>query len=229
MDGGVHAMNRFGLWGLLALFVVIVGGGGWAYWNYDLRWQPKTITKHQAEITAILEKSGWASPGLTKGRLYMISFRTCPDCLRFKGEEFPGLHKAGVDTRVIEIARRDKNGVAKSTPVERTTVAELWIRRGTPEAWKLMEAWEAVSAEAWKAPGLTPADGDTGRTAIIEAGRSMTDELRPLLKANGITVSDPTGIRYPTLIWWNARGEMRGCACEKRETYRFVRRELGVG
>ena len=42
------------------------------------------------------------------------------------------------------------------------------------------------------------------------------------LKDNGIKFA------YPTLIWWNAKGEMRGCACERRETYRFVRKELGV-
>ena len=48
------------------------------------------------------------------------------------------------------------------------------------------------------------------------------DRLAPLLKDNGIRFA------YPTLIWWNARGEMRGCACEKRQTYRFVRNELGA-
>ncbi len=213
-------------WAILILVVVLAGVGGYAYWQNDLRWRPKTITKHQAEITKILESAGWASPGLTKGKLYMVSFRTCPDCLRFKAEEFPALQKQGIDTRVIEIARRDKNGLAKSTPVERTTVAELWIRHGTPGAWKLMEEWEANVPDAWTAPGIIPADGDIARSAVIEAGRKMTEDLRPLLKENGVTVSDPVGIRYPTLVWWNAKGEMRACACEQRETYRFVRKEL---
>ena len=208
--------------------LALTAAGGWAFWNYDLRWRPQTITRHQAEITKILEGAGWASPGLTKSKLYMVSFRTCPDCLRFKAEEFAGLHAAGVDTRVIEIARRDKNGVPKSTPTERTTVAELWIKRATPQAWALMERWESVVPDAWTAAGIPPADGDIARSAVIEAGRKMTEDLRPLLKDNGVTVSDPTGIRYPTLIWWNAKGEMRACACEKRETYRFVRKELGA-
>ena len=58
--------------------------------------------------------------------------------------------------------------------------------------------------------------------AVVEAGRSTVDRLKPLLKANGINFA------YPLLVWWNDKGEMRGCACEKRETYRFVRKELGV-
>ena len=211
-------MKRFQLWAIVGLAVALVGVGGWAYWNYELRWQPKTITKHQEEITKILETSGWVSPGKTGPKLYMVSFRTCPDCVRFKAEEFPLLQAAGVDTRVIEIARADYNGVPKSTPAERSTVAELWLNR----SWPLMERWESVPAEAWTAPGISPADGDMARTAVVEAGRKMVVDLKPLLKANGVNFA------YPTLVWWTADGKMRACACEKRETYRFVRRELGV-
>lgn len=211
-------MKNFRLWAILALVLAAVGFGLWAWWNYDLRWRPHTIKRHQAEIARILEQSGWVSPGLTGPKLYMVSFRTCPDCIRFKEEEFPKLHEAGVDTRVIEIARADKNGVPKSTPVERATVAELWTNR----SWKLMEAWEAAPAEAWTAPGLPPADGDIARTAVIEAGRKTVEDLRPLLKANGVSFA------YPALVWWTKDGEMRACACERRETYRFVRKELGV-
>ena len=211
-------MRRFRTWALLTLIVALVGSGGWALWNYDLRWRPKTIRHDQAEIARILQTSGWVSPGLKGKTLYMVSFRTCPDCIRFMAEEFPKLHAAGVDTRVIEIARRDKNGIAKSTPAERATVAQLWLTRD----WRLLQAWEAVPPEAWKAPGLPPADGDMARTAVVEAGRKLVDDLTPLMKANGVTFA------YPLLVWWNDKGEMRSCACEKRETYRFVRRELGL-
>jgi hypothetical protein len=211
-------MQRFRLWAVLALIVLALGAGLYGWWRIDLRWRPHTIGKHQDEIAAKLEAAGWVSPGLKGRKLYMISFRTCPDCLRFKAEQFPDLHKAGVDTRVIEIARRDVNGVAKSTPAERATVAELWISRD----WKLMERWEAVPAEAWTAPGLPAADGDTARTAVVEAGRKLVDDLAPLLRANGISFA------YPTLIWWTKDGKMRGCACEKRDTYRYVRKELGL-
>lgn len=211
-------MRRFKLWGSLVLVLAVIAAGVWAVWNFELRWRPRTIIRHQAEIVQLIEHSGWVSPGLKGRPLYMVSFRSCPDCIRFKTEEFPKLQAADVDTRVIEIARRDVNGLAKSTPVERATVAQLWLTRD----WKLLEAWESVPVEAWKAPGIPPADGDMARTAVVESGRSMVDRLRPLLEDNGIE------LRYPTLIWWNDKGEMRACACEKRQTYRFVRKELGA-
>jgi hypothetical protein len=148
----------------------------------------------------------------------MVAFPTCPDSLRFKTEEFPKLHAKGVDTRVIEVARRDVNGVAKSTPAERATVAQLWITRD----WKLLEAWQKAPAAAWRARGIPPADGDMARTAVVEAGRSTVDKLTPLLKDNGVRFD------YPLLVWWDDKGQMRSCACEKRQTYRFIRKELGV-
>lgn len=211
-------MKSVRLWAMLALFVVLVGGALWAVWSFDLRWRPHTIRKDQAAITRILEEAGWVSPGRTGPKLYMVSFRSCPDCIRFKTEQFPDLHAAGVDTRVIEIARRDVNGVSKSTPEERSTVAELWVNR----SWKLAEDWDATPFEAWKAVGIPPADGDVARTAVIEAGRRTVDDLRPLMKKNGVNFA------YPLLVWWTRDGTMRACACEKRETYKHVRKELGL-
>src|SRR4051794_31778165 len=111
-------MKAFRLWASVVLIVAILGGGYWALWNYDLRWRPKTITKNQAEIAKILEQSGWVSPGNKGAKLYMVSYRTCSDCVRFEKQEFPKLHKVGVDTRVIVIARADKNGVENSTAPE---------------------------------------------------------------------------------------------------------------
>jgi len=211
-------MKRFRLWAILVLLVAAVGGGLFGWWWWDLRWRPREIKRDAAEITRILEQAGWVSPGLTGPKLYMVSFRSCPDCLRFEAEAFPALHAAGVDTRVIEIARRDANGVAHSTPAERATVAELWVNR----RWALLEAWEKVPVEAWLAPGVPPADGDVARSAVIEAGRKMVDDLTPRLAHNGIK------LRYPTLIWWTKDGKMHGCACERRETYRYVLKELGA-
>jgi hypothetical protein len=211
-------MRSFKLWGPVVLVLVVVAAGIWAYWNYELRWRPKTITRHQAEIAQLLQSSGWVSPGHGGKPFYMVSFRSCPDCIRYKTEELPKLQAAGVDTRIIEIARRDVNGLPKSTAVERSTVAQLWLTRD----WKLLEAWESVPPDAWKAPGIPPADGDLARMAVVEGGRALVDRLRVLLKDNGID------LRYPTLIWWNDKGQMRGCACEKRQTYRFVRKELGA-
>jgi hypothetical protein len=208
---------RIGFFGFLAL--VVVGAGLWAWWSLDLRWRPHAITKNQAEIGKILTTAGWVSPKLAGPKLYMISYRSCPDCIRFEKQEFPKLQAAGVDTRVIMIARADLNGASKSTVPERSTVAELWANRD----WKLYQRWTAVSPpDAWTAPGIAPADGDATRTAVIELGRKLVSDLRPLLKDNGIRFA------YPTLIWWTKDGAMHGCACEKAASYANVEKELGV-
>ena len=214
-------MRHLKLWGALILVLLIAGGGLYGWWALDLRWRPHTITKSQAEISGLLQRSGWVSPGLKGPVLYEIGFRSCPDCIRLRLEEFPKYHAAGVDTRVILVARRDKNGLAHSTPAERATVAELWFNR----SWSLLDKWESTPIDAWAAPGIKPADGDTARMAVVEQGRLLVDQITPLLAANGV---DNHGFRYPTLIWWDKQGHMRACACEQRQTYRFVRKELGA-
>lgn len=204
--------------GLIAVAVVLaIGAVTYGYWSLELRWRPKTVDRHQAEITKILEQSGWVSPGLAGPKLYMISARDCPACAQFKAEEFPRLHEAGVDTRVIEIARADENGAAKSTAIERATVAELWVNR----SWSLAQAWDKAPAGAWTAPGIKPADGDIARTAVIEAGRANVEKLTPLLKDNGVKLD------WPVMIWWSQDGQMQGCACAP-QTYRFIRKDLGA-
>jgi len=207
--------------GVLTGVVLVVGLGLYGWWSLDLRWRPHTITKHQDQIAQLLQQSGWVSPGLPGPKLYEIGFRSCDDCIRLRLEEFPKYQKAGVDTRVIMVARRDRNGLSKSTPVERSTVAELWANR----KWAQLEAWEQVPVDAWTAPGIIAADGDTARSALVEQSRLLVDQLKPLLADNGV---DNHGFRYPTLIWWDKQGRMRACACEKRQTYGAVRRELGA-
>lgn len=212
-------MKIFGRWVLAILIIGLVAAGGWWWWKTDLQWRPKTITKNQAEITRILEGAGWVSPKLAGPKLYMISFRSCPDCIVFKKTYYPRLHAAQVDTRLIEIARADRNGVPKSTPVERATVAELWINR----SWALSERWDATPIDAWRAEGIPPADGDIARTAVVEAGRKMIADLTPLLKANGVTLA------YPTLIWWDKAGNMRTFAWREGVKYGRVMKELAPG
>ncbi len=211
-------MNRLSAWVVCGLILFLTGGGLFGWWWWDLRWRPHDIDKDSAEITRLLEGAGWVSPGLTGPRLYLVGFRSCPDCVRFQTEEFPALHAVGVDTRVIMFARADTKETQHSSPSERATVAELWVNR----SWKLLEDWEAVPPDAWQAPGISAADGDAARSAVIEAGRKLMVDLKPLLARNGIRLA------YPTLIWWTQDGKMRGCACEKRETYRFIRMELGA-
>jgi hypothetical protein len=172
-----------------------------------------TITKDKAKILKLLNQSGWVSPHLKGKPLWMISFRSCPDCIRFEKEQFPDLHKAGVDTRVIMVARR-----AKSTPAERTGVGELWAKRD----WKMYEDWTGIPVDAFTGEGLASGDTDPTRVALVERGRKLIDDLTPLLAENGLPM------HYPTLIWSDAKGRLRGCACEERETYSFFRHDLGV-
>ena len=125
-------MRKLKIIAVLVLLVAVAGGGLYGWWALDLRWRPHTITRHQAEIAKLLERSGWVSPGLGGPKLYEIGFRSCEDCIRLRLEEFPKYHKAGVDTRVIMVARRDYNGLPKSTPAS--------CRRGNSSSRRRMQS-----------------------------------------------------------------------------------------
>ena len=211
-------MKVFKLTLSLILALMLGLGGAWIWWDNFARWKPRVITHSPLEITRALERAGWVSPGLPGPKLYMISFRDCPDCQRFERDMFPRLQAAGVDTRVIMVARPDAEGVSRSTPAERTTVAELWANR----SWRLWQQWQAAAPQTWTAPGLIPADTDTGRAALVEAGRQMVTTLRPLLAENGVNFA------YPLLVWQTRDGALHGCACENPRTYRYLLDELGV-
>jgi hypothetical protein len=212
-------MKRLGLWALGVLGIVVICGGLWMWWDLDLRWRPHTIAKDQSRIAQLLDSSGWVSPHLGARRLYMIAYRDCDACMRFQSDAFPKLQSADVDTRVVVIARPDENGLTRSTPAERDTVAELWVNRD----WRLYQRWtSAGAASSWIAPGLAHADGDAARTAVLEAGRAVVKNLRPLLAANGIHQG------YPILIWWTGAGVMRGSLCDAPKCFANVEKDLGA-
>ena len=211
-------MKNFKLWAALALVVLVVGGGLFAYWNFELRWRPTTVEKNQEEIAALLESAGWVSPGGEGRPLYMVAHRDCADCLRFMAEQFPDLQAAGVDTRVIMVARPDVNALSQSTPMERSTVAELWLSRD----WDLLQRWRAVPAAQWDAPGIRPADGDPARSAVVEASRRFLAELEPLMAGNGVDLG------YPLLVWWDEADQMTACVCQRRESYADLRQDFGL-
>jgi len=174
----------------------------------------RTLSVDEDKIRGLITKAGWVAPGLSKTRwIYMVSFRSCPDCIRFETEVFPALHKAGVDTRVIVIARRNR-----STAPERTGVGELWAKRD----WKTFETWTGMPVDAWTGDGYPSGDADPARAALVEKARQFVDDLRPLLAENGVNLA------YPTLIWQGRDGHLRGCACESRDTYPAIRAELGL-
>ena len=211
-------MKHWKLWLSLVSILAVTGAGGWLYWDNFVRWRPHTIARGPLEITRVLERSGWVSPGLPGPKLYMISYRDCPDCLRFERQMLPRLQAAGVDTRVIMIARPDIDGVSQSTAAERTTVAELWVNR----SWRLWQQWHTTASQTWTAPGISAADSDISRSAVVEAGRNMVATLRPRLAENGITFA------YPLLIWQTRDGALHGCACVSPRTDRYLLEELGV-
>ncbi len=211
-------MRRF-IAGLAVLGVLgLAGFIVFELWNLDWRWRPHAIDKHQDMIAKSLDQSGWVSPHLTGPKLYLIAYRDCAPCNDFEAREFPKLQAQGIDTRVIVIARPDLNGQAQSTPAERSTVAELWTNR----SWKLFQQWTAAPSASWTAPGIAPADGDMTRTAVVSLGRTLTDDLTPLLKDDGIAFG------YPTLVWWTKDGKMRGCVCDKPQSWKFVEQDLGL-
>jgi len=211
-------MRRFVISLALIGILVVAGAIVFLMWDLDWRWRPHTITRNQAEIAQTLEQSGWVSPHLTGPKLYIIANRSCVACNQFEQTVFPKLQAAEVDTRVIMIARPDRNGQSLSTPVERSTVAELWLNR----SWKLFQQWSLASPKEWTAPGVAPADGDAARTAVVEAGRALVTNITPLLRANGASFD------YPMLIWWTKDGHMRACACAGERSWRFVQQELGA-
>ncbi len=212
-------MQRLRQWFTFAVIVAVIAGGLWLWWNLDLRWRPHVMKKDQAQIASILDGAGWVSPHQPGPRLYVISYRDCQGCIAFETKALPKLLAAKVDTRVIMIARADLNGLIRSSPPERATVAALWLNRD----WGLFQRWlSARPASAWTAPGLPAADGDAARTAVIETGRKTVAELSPLLKANGLNLA------YPTLIWWNRAGVMHGCVCEDPRGFGPVEKELGA-
>jgi hypothetical protein len=207
---------------VLVLLAVLAVALALIWWKLEGRWRPKTITRHQAEIAALLESAGWVSNHVAGAKVYVIGFRSCPDWSRYYSEEVPKLQRAGAETRLILVARRDENGQSRSTPQERSTVAELWANRSLA----VLQNWQAQPAERWTAPGILPADGDAARSAIVEQSRELADRLQPLLKDNGL---DRDRMRYPTVVWWTGDGKMKACACEAQQTYLFVRRDLGAG
>jgi hypothetical protein len=212
---------KFKLWAAFVLVLVLAGVLVYGWWAFIGRWRPHTITKHQTQIAQLLEKSGWVSPALGGPKAYVIAFRACPDCVRFWRAEIPRLNTAGVDTRVIMIARRDVNGASNSSPSERSTVAELWANR----SWNLLKAWQDADPKAWTAPGLIVADNDTLRSGAVELSRKLVEDLQPLLKDNGVDVDR---MHYPTVIWWDKQGRMRACECEAPQTYGPLSSELGA-
>jgi hypothetical protein len=212
--------HRLLLSSLMAMVIggVLAAGGYWAYFNFYARFQPVTITKNQADIERLLAEGDWVSPGRTGPALYMVAYRDCQACTDYMRDEFPKLAVANVDTRVIVFARADREGLQQSTPIERATVAELWINRD----WNLFAKWMSTPRRDWSAEGIKPAEKDWARRAVVASTRDYVNQLFPLVKSSGL--SDD----YPLLIWRDHDGFLKACACTDSRSFHFIRADLGV-
>jgi hypothetical protein len=204
--------------GTMVAFVLIVGAVILLWWDIDVRWRPHDLAKDSSQITALLQAAGWASSGGGPSKVYVVGVRDCLGCERLLRSDVPTLQKADVDVRVIVIAPPDVNGKPVSSPVERATVAELWVNR----SWALYQAWMAAQPATWTAPGVPPADGDAARTAVVGASRDLADKLKPLLGENGVPFT------WPLVIWQSRDGTLEAAAGDAPKTWTYMRRDLGA-
>lgn len=211
-------MRRFFVWSALAAVIglALAGGGYWAYWNFYARFQPVTVTRHQAEIQQLLDESSWISAGGGGAPLYIVGYRDSAAMQRYEAEEIPKLRAAGVEARIIVFARPDREGLAQSTAAERATVAELWLTRD----WVLYQRWTATPSRNWTAAGIPAADGNLARAAVVEAGRDFVAALSRHLGDAGLRT------RYPLIVWRDREGFMKACACSDSRSWAFVRDDL---
>ncbi|MBX9460221.1 MAG: hypothetical protein KL785_03000 [Brevundimonas sp.] len=213
-------MRRFFVWSALAALVglILAIGGFWAYQHFYARFQPVTVTRHQAEIQDLLDEASWLSSGGGGEPLYIIGYRDSAAMQRYEREEAPKLRAAGLEVRIIVFARPDREGLTQSTAAERATVAELWLTRD----WTLYQRWTATPSNNWTAAGLPAADGSLARGAVVEAGRDFIEDLTGALAGEGLRIS------YPLVIWRDREGYMKACACSDSRSWAFVRDDTGA-
>lgn len=213
-------MRRFFVWSALAALVglVLAIGGFWAYQHFYARFQPVTVTRHQAEIQDLLDEASWLSSGGGGEPLYIIGYRDSAAMQRYEREEAPKLRAAGLEVRIIVFARPDREGMTQSTAAERATVAELWLTRD----WTLYQRWTATPSNNWTAAGIPAADGSLARGAVVEAGREFIEQLTEALSGEGLRLS------YPLVIWRDREGYMKACACADSRSWAFVRDDVGA-
>ncbi|MBW8880595.1 MAG: hypothetical protein JF615_03965 [Asticcacaulis sp.] len=214
-------MNRKILLWLMALVVIVpavLGAGYWVYWDRYIRYAPVTITSVEdlPKIQKLLDQADYLTPGKSDKWLYLVTYRSCKTCNDYEDTELPKFQAAGVDTRIVVFALPDNQGVIRSTPEERSTIAELWLTRN----WQFYKMWHSATDETWTAQGLPVADDDMARSAVVGASRSFNDQINDLLRRNKVTVS------YPLIIWRDQNNQLRVCGCSNEKAWHFVRDEM---
>ncbi|WP_155914612.1 hypothetical protein [Asticcacaulis sp. AC460] len=216
-------MNRKVLLWLMALVVLIpaiIGTGYWVYWDQFIRYAPVTITSAEdlPRIQKLLNQADYLTPGAQDKSMYLVTYRSCKTCNDYEDKELPKFQASNIETRIVVFALPDQAGAIRSTPEERSTIAELWLTRN----WNFYKAWHMSTDETWTAEGLPIADDSLARTAVVGAGRGFNDQINELLRRNKVTVS------YPLLIWRDKNNQLRVCGCSNEKAWHFVREEMGA-
>ena len=214
--------RKFLLWAMALVVIIpaLFGAGYWLYWDRFIRYAPVTITNVESQIAiqTLLDQADYLSPG-KKGRwVYLVTYRGCKPCRDYEAQEFPKLQAAGIETRVIVYTLADDKGVKRSTPPERATVAELWLTRN----WAFYQAWQSATDDTWTADGLTSADTDWGRRAVVIGAQDYVNQLAAELRNNKVTVG------FPLVIWRDKNNQLRVCGCTTDKAFHFIREDLGA-
>lgn len=135
-----------------------------------------------AALWTMLEAFPRLSPGLSGGALYMITFRDCPPCLVYKRAEFPALHAAGVDTRVVLFSPFTSGGAPLvADPDELRVVAAL---NHAPD-WETYEAWMRPGAPSSEIAAALGADAPVAEAvATAREGAQAVYEMLDLIEAD---------------------------------------------
>jgi hypothetical protein len=174
--------------------------------------QPRVVDAQAQEIETLLAQASWVSLGGAGAPVHILAHRHDEVSARFLTEMAPRLADSGAEVRVTMFAPADRDGVVQSTRAERTTVAELWLTRDPA----LLERWLATDPARWTAAGLPSADEDAARTDVVDQGRRLAARLEGLVSAAGGRPS------FPLVIWRDAAGRLRTCACADARSWAVV-------
>lgn len=214
--------RKFLLWAmaLVVILPALLGTGYWLYWDRFIRYAPVTIegAENQLAVQTLLDQGDYLSPGKTDKWVYLITYRNCKPCRDYETREIPKLMAAGVEPRIIVYALPDDKGIRRSTPEERSTVAELWLTRN----WAFYQAWQSATDATWTAEGLPSADTDWARRSVVIGAQDYVNQMANQLSASKVAVS------FPLVIWRDKNNQLKACACTNDQSYHFIREDLGA-
>lgn len=188
---------------LACLALIVAALSVWAWWSFVGQYRPMTVTRDADRIERMLAGAPWLSDGSGEQALYMVGYRDSAALRRFQAEQADALQARGVQLRVLMFARPDRDGVVRSTEAERATAAELWLSRD-PD---LYLRWLETPARNWTAAGIPGPESDPVRAGALAEGRRLAQMLEQRLALSRVPA------QYPLLVWRDADGALKACAC----------------